>query len=193
MTTRDTEHAIQGGGRGVYGRALLKGMATYIPGLYAMAAGGSGGTVSARYCYSVWLRHLIMAQQGGCSTTPEVVAELGPGDSLGIGMAALLTGATKYYAFDVVAYANTERNLQVFDELVALFQAREPIPSEIEFPHVKPYLQRYDFPHAILSSERLDRALAPGRVDALRRAVGRRGAGDEGFDKIACGKSYRCR
>ena len=54
--------------------------------------------------------HLVMAHRSGLSTQPEVVAELGPGDSLGIGMAALLTGAEVYYAFDVVEYASNQRN-----------------------------------------------------------------------------------
>jgi len=152
-------------------RAIISGMATYLPKLPAKQAGDSAGYVSPRYCYSVWLRHLVMAHQGGFSTDPEVVAELGPGDSLGLGLAALLTGATKYYAFDIVAHTNVERNLRLFDELVPLFRAREAIPGELEFPKVHPYLGRYEFPHEILTDSRLARALAPDRVAAIRRAL----------------------
>jgi hypothetical protein len=155
----------------VYATALLKGMLTYVPGLYGLVAGGSGGTTSARYCYSVWLRHLVTAHEAGLPTEPRAVAELGPGDSLGIGLAALLTGATTYLAFDVVPYAHTARNLAILDELEALLRARAPIPGPEEFPKIKPYLSRYEFPHAILTAERLDAALAPARVAAVRRAV----------------------
>ncbi len=37
--------------------SILKGMATYIPGIYGLVSKYTGGTDSARYCYSVWLRH----------------------------------------------------------------------------------------------------------------------------------------
>src|SRR5689334_3926898 len=54
---------------------------------------GTGGSSSARYCYSVWLRHLSMAARLGLNTDPKDVAELGPGHSIGVGLAALLSGA----------------------------------------------------------------------------------------------------
>ena len=101
-------------------RPLLTGIASYVPGLYKFSstARGTGGTNSARYCYSVWLRHLFMAKLNGLTTHPDVIAELGPGDSLGIGLAALLSGANKYYAFDAVQYATNKRNFEIFYELV---------------------------------------------------------------------------
>ncbi|MEW6556090.1 MAG: methyltransferase domain-containing protein [Elusimicrobiota bacterium] len=150
---------------------VLSGIATYILGLYKPGSTGTGGTISARYCYSVWLRHLMMAYKNGLSTQPDTVAELGPGDSLGIGLAALLSGANNYYAFDVVKYANTERNIAIFDELVSLFQKREKIPDETEFPRVKPYLESYKFPAHILTDERLDKALKPERIESIRNAI----------------------
>ena len=115
---------------------LLSGMATYIPGVNRFRAKGTGGTDSARYCYSVWLRHLVMAYNNGLSTTPQIVAELGPGDSIGVGLAALISGVEKYYAFDVVEHATNQRNLTIFDELLALFRKKEDIPGKDEFPKV---------------------------------------------------------
>ena len=47
-----------------------------------------GNTLRSRYCYSVWMRHLgywSKHKQG----VPRVVAELGPGSSLGIGFCIL--------------------------------------------------------------------------------------------------------
>ena len=76
----------------------------------------------------------------------ETVAELGPGDSLGIGLAALLSSAQRYVALDVVRYAANTRNLQIFEELIALFRDRAPIPDEAEFPLVRPRLLSYTFP-----------------------------------------------
>ena len=90
---------------------ILFGIATYIPGFWPLYDKLykyiSPGTVSARYCYTVWLRHLSIVQGTGLSTTPKVVAELGPGHSIGIGLAALISGAEQYYGLDAVQYANT--------------------------------------------------------------------------------------
>ena len=90
-------------------KALLSGLATWLPGYPVMRR--TGGTDSARYCYSVWLRHLVLLHASGRMRhrVPRVVAELGPGDSIGIGIAALLSGAEKYYAFDVVRYSDLDR------------------------------------------------------------------------------------
>ena len=73
-----------------------------------------------------------MAHRTGFSI-PNSVAELGPGDSLGIGLAALLCGANNYYGLDAVPYCNDERNLKVFEELVGLFTQREHIPISRNF------------------------------------------------------------
>ena len=127
-------------------RSLIVGMATYIPGLRRMTGRKTGGTISARYCYAVWLRHLSMLHRSALRTTFETVAELGPGDSLGIGLAALLSGAQRYLALDVVRYADSTRNLQIFEELLALFRDHAPIPDEAEFPLVRPLLPSYAFP-----------------------------------------------
>lgn len=150
---------------------VLTGIATYIPGLFKFASKGTGGTTSARYCYSVWLRHLTMAYKNGLSTQPDAIAELGPGDSLGIGLAALLSGANKYYAFDVVEHASNKGNIEIFDELVDLFKKREKIPDENEFPQVEPYLDHYEFPNHILTEERLIESLRPDRIESIRNAL----------------------
>ena len=152
-------------------RTLLGGIASYIPGLYELFSRGTGGTISARYCYSVWLRHLVMAYKNGLSTQPDIIAELGPGDSIGIGLAALLSGANKYYAFDVVEYASSKRNIEVFNELVDLFKKREKIPDETEFPRVRPLLESYKFTSDILTNERLNKTLKKDRIESIRNAL----------------------
>jgi SAM-dependent methyltransferase len=126
------------------------------------------GTSSAAYCYGVWLRHLLMAARHGLDVDPADVAELGPGDSIGAGLAALLCGAERYTAMDAVSYAKAPSNAAILDELVELFRARSPIPDGAQ---VKPSLPDYAFPHHILTEERLRRSLAPERVARIRRAV----------------------
>ena len=99
---------------------------------------GTHGTIEARYCYSVWLRHLMCAAANGLDTNPSAVAELGPGDSIGIGIASVLTGVERYFAFDVVAHANTPRNLAIFDGLVELFRAQAGYPRCGRIPARRP-------------------------------------------------------
>jgi predicted SAM-dependent methyltransferase len=113
------------------------------------------------------MRHLVWGFANGLGNLDAVV-EIGPGPSLGTGLAALLSGADRYYALDFTTHASTETNLATFDELVALFQQRAPVPDTSEFPTIQPTLESYAFPHHILSEERLAVALHPERLAALR-------------------------
>src|SRR3981081_1310518 len=101
----------------VKARSLIVGMATYVPGLRGQTGRRTGGTVSARYCYSVWSRHLSILQRSGLPTTFKTMVELGPGDSLGIGLAALLSGVERYIALDVVQHASGAQNTADFREV----------------------------------------------------------------------------
>ncbi len=148
-------------------KLLLKGLATRIPGAYTFFSKGTGGTVSARYCYSVWLRHLVLASKSGMVGVPATVAELGPGDSLGIGLAALLSGADRYYGLDVVRHSTDERNEKIFKELIELFRQKAPIPGEQEFPNIFPLLDNYNFPQEILTADILAKSLDPKRLNAI--------------------------
>ena len=140
-------------------RPLLTGLASNIPGLYNNFARGTGGSNSASYCYDVWINHLTLLHQVGLQKIPNAIAELGPGDSLGIGLAALLSGANEYYALDVRKYSNTEMNLKVLDELVDVFRNRASISSS-NTPTKD-----------IITEERLMESLREDRIDAIRRAI----------------------
>ena len=59
----------------------------------------------------------------------------------------------------------------VFDELVRLFEGRELIPDEAEFPKVRPNLESYEFPHALLPDDHLRAFLDPARLRSLRDAI----------------------
>jgi len=151
-------------------KALVSGVVTWLPGFVAMRA--TGGTDSARYCYSAWLRHFVLSAPGRrAGGLPRTVAELGPGDSLGIGLTALLCGVEKYYALDVVEYSDLSSNLSILDELVTLLRNREPVPGEADFPGMQPQLADYSFPHHLLPDTLLDAALAPERVESIRESL----------------------
>lgn len=161
-------------------RRLVFNALTFVPGALDVPfvrrrltrrSTGTGGTNQARYCYSTWLRHLSHAAKNGLNTHPMTIAELGPGDSIGIGLAAILAGAEQYFAFDVVAHANVDRNLAIFDGLVRLFRERAAIPAQDEFPHLQPQLTDYAFPAQLLSNERLEASLHPVRLERIRKSI----------------------
>lgn len=153
-------------------KQLCYGISTFIPGLANFHAKGTGGTNSARYCYGVWLRHLVLAQHNGLlAGVPNRVGELGPGDSIGIGLAALLSGAERYCGMDVVAHASLRQHVSMLREMVELFKTRANIPDEHEFPNLKPQLSSCEFPSHLLTDEFLCASLAPERVEKIRQSL----------------------
>jgi hypothetical protein len=160
---------------------LLSGIATYVPGLYRIFA-ETCTAEAARYCYAIWLRHLVAVSEEGLDADPHTIAELGPGNSLGPGLTAMLCGANRLFAFDVVDYSDVARNLAVFDQLVELIEHRASIPDDDEIPSLWPTLKSYGFPHHILTPERLGQSLRPERLEAIRAAL--RGDGLQGDIEI---------
>ena len=160
-------------------KQVAYGMATMLPGLgpglvrtrRSIRGGEGGGAKSARYCYSAWLRHLIHAARNGLNRQPEIVVELGPGDSLGMGLAALLSGAARYWAVDAVRFVNPRKNLAIFDDLVELFRQRAALPGGAEFPELNPPVASSDFPADLLDESRLRAALDPNRLALIRNAI----------------------
>jgi hypothetical protein len=165
-------------------RAFATGLASFVPGVRRFMVRGTGGTCSARYCYTVWMRHLVKAEAAGIPILHARVAELGPGDSLGVGLAALLSGASRYVALDAKSHANRAQNLAIFEGLVDLFRRREPIPSSEEFPLVQPHLQNYRFPAQILPEDRLSSMLSGSRIESIRDAI-------QGRPSTGVGLEYR--
>ena len=156
-------------------RLLAGGIKSYLP--IRKTYTGTGGSNSARYCYSAWLRHLVTIAGAVPELRPRVVAELGPGDSIGLGLAALLSGADRYVALDVLAHTNVGVNLPILDELVALFRDRADIPADDEFPELYPRIDAQRFPAKILNLLELRPDTSDQRVAALRHAIGRLEAG----------------
>lgn len=131
---------------------LIKGALTYVPWFNEVrrrrsATGGSG---SARYCYAVWMRHLTIASGFGFRVTDASVGELGPGDTIGTGLAALLSGARRYVAVDAFPYAVKADLGTIFQPLAQMFLSREAIPDHHEFPGVRPTLDSYAFPENLI-------------------------------------------
>ena len=158
-------------------RPLLGGIKSFVPGVDYR---GSGGTNSARYCYAVWLRHLALVSAHGVTGPRARVVEFGPGDTVGVSLAALLSGAREVTALDAVAHASAARNQAVFGELVALFRDRARPPGDDQFPNLRPrvpWLQSLD---QLVDAATLDAALAPGRLEQVARDLARPPGGADG-------------
>lgn len=150
-------------------RQLFLGMATMVfPGFNRALCRRTGGTNSARYCYAVWMRHFLWAKRADPSFNPQIVVELGPGDSLGSGLAALLSGVKLYYALDLVPFANLRRNVRMLDEMVQLFKSQADIPDQHEYPRLHPVLNDYAFPSDLLPAAKLRHLISAQRLEYLR-------------------------
>jgi len=136
---------------------LLRGLASYILPAKLFRRPGSGGTFSSEYCYSVWLRHLVQLKTKGLIDNMEQIknlAEIGPGDSLGIGLAAIYTGVENYYAFDVIKHANLSKNNIINNELLSFFQSKKEIPhGSHQLRNTNPVLENYKFPENLLNHD----------------------------------------
>lgn len=148
---------------------MARGLQTCLPGA-RRSWGSTGGTDGAPYCYEVFLKHLTLCAEAGMEAVPASVAEIGPGDSIGIGLAALVAGSERYSALDVVPYSLADHNRRILDELIGFFRERRPNPSW-GWPNYDHLLDGGFFPSRILDEEALRRSLAPARLDGIRAAL----------------------
>jgi len=154
-------------------RLVVRGMLGYLPGFLDSVKNRKEktGTISARYCYSVWLRHLVYLNESGMKSIPKKIAEIGPGASLGIGLSAVLSGVGTYFAFDIIRHSDSEKNLEVLEELILLFKNNTDIPDDSEFPNLYPKLDSYKFPKYILTENMLKNSLGAERLSKIREQI----------------------
>ena len=123
-----------------------------------------GEAPSASYGYDVWMKHLWHLRKNGLEKMPATIVELGPGQSLGVGLAALLSGANAYYGLDSARICNLRASENLLDEMALLFRGRAG--QQIKgWPEYGP-----EFPHHILTRPLLDVALSAGRIKDIASA-----------------------
>lgn len=153
-------------------KPLIKGVLSFaVPSLRTTRAVGFDRT-GPEYCYSVFLRHFSHAARLTGGKMPQNVAEFGPGSSIGVGLAALLAGATRYTGLDVVDGMDDTLNLSMFDGLVAMFKARRPIPRDGAAAHVFTPATDWDFPKDLLPN--LETSLSDARLQQIRDDIVRK-------------------
>jgi hypothetical protein len=139
--------------------------------------------VDVAYGYGVWLRHLAGLQKAGISGPFDRVAELGPGNSVAVGICALLSGATSYVGLDVLPHLSFSRATYVLDELLELFSRSASIPSGESYAGVYPPVVDYTFPEAAIEAFRGNRRDSMDE-SALRSAVLKLETGDSSSQMI---------
>lgn len=148
-------------------KPLLGGLATWVaPSLAATFGQRNQPRVAANYYYTVWLRHVRMAALHDCWNAPTTVVEIGPGRTLGTGIAALLSGVQQYVAFDASTLLTPLEDEQLLQQLVALFQQCQP------FAQSDRILTSTSFPGELFPHERL--RLSDEWVARIRQAVQQR-------------------
>jgi hypothetical protein len=150
---------------------VARGLLSYVPALNDVLPSKTGGhTDSAIYCYGVWMKHLTLLHAHGFPAVPQTIAELGPGESLGVGLCALLSGSSHYVGLDVIAHSNPESNQRILNDLIPLFEDRAPNPDK-GWPEFSSYLDERLFPSLILTEQVLHQALDAARIEAIRHAI----------------------
>jgi SAM-dependent methyltransferase len=160
--------------------AILKGAATYVPGLYSTFGQqrmNVGDSARAEYFYGVWMKHISILNKTFDCGIPQAVVELGPGDTLGVGVCSLLSGSSKYIGVDAAPFARGDHAVDVANALVQSFNARRSVDVN-GWPDFKPLLDDQGFLSSVLSEAALKRSLATDRVasilnDVRRVAIGR--------------------
>jgi SAM-dependent methyltransferase len=94
------------------------------------------------------------------------VGELGPGDSIGIGLAALLSGAETYVGLDIVPFSAKADLRGILQELAQMYMKYEEIPNHEEFPGILPRLDSYALPDHLINGSDLST-----RVEAIEREL----------------------
>ena len=78
----------------------------------------TGGSNNSIYCYLVWLKHDYYLNENNIEIYNKDICEIGPGDSIGVGICALILGAKSYTGLDVISYNESKLLIQIFDDII---------------------------------------------------------------------------
>jgi len=156
-------------------RAILGGLKSFLP--LPIDFTGTGGTTSWEYCLAVWLRHVRMCEQSGLIPNIGVFVEVGPGDSVGTGMCAVLSGFKQYIAVDVLDHVQWDVSAEHITALEKVFTDRTPLAANEALNRVLPPLIDRSIPEhwAWETSSGADAAGIGQRAAAIRTSVANKG------------------
>lgn len=156
-------------------RTVVTGALSHVPGVVPLykAFGFRANPAPPESSYGIWLKHLALSRLWRSEGVPSTVVELGPGQSLGVGLAALICGSKRYLGLDVMRFVPVDTVMPVFDRLVELFRQRERPRNANGFPPYESLLDAAGFPSPALPAEHMARMLDPARIAELRAEIDR--------------------
>ena len=122
------------------------------------------------YCYNVWMKNLKYWSKLN-HEVPKVVVEIGSGNSLGVGLAALISGSEAFFALEKTQFWNIETNIRVFDELVTFFNTEKKTKTISLNESTDLKEEKFDFPSNILTKAHLAKCLKEERLQAIRKEL----------------------
>jgi hypothetical protein len=128
-------------------------------------------TQPSYYFYGLWAKHITQYLDATGGKMPSTVVEIGPGASLGAGICALLTGAKRYFALDLIPHTTLDENIKTLDELVKIFRDRQGVRNARGFPNYQHTLDSNFFAARYFTEKILTVSLADERVEAIRQAI----------------------
>ena len=151
-----------------------KGAITFVPLIYKRLSRSQGGhTSDFNYCYTQWLKHIKLLEQAGMDKIPESFVELGPGDTPGVGIAALASGVNRYYGVDVDIKIDPSLNLQFFERIIPFLSTNNNAKAATwaAWPACDDIDGEIIFPRNLLNQEMLAKNTGRERVEIIRRVL----------------------
>jgi SAM-dependent methyltransferase len=132
-------------------KKLLRGLISYVPVLKEIIPKtGTQGSNDPQHCLRTFEKHRDLLTDNGFGFPVACMGELGPGDSFGVGIAALLNGSEKYFGLDAIAHTNIEFNISIFEDLIKLYEAKNIIFSETQKHKIKLSIEQLNSPDSML-------------------------------------------
>ena len=143
----------------------------------------TGGTSEAAYCLFVWLHHLKFITRSFPDFRPGHILEIGPGDTVGVGLSALISGVQSYTGVDAHRYLNLDLTRRHAGELHDLLldhqaqgkqpplgeQALSPLPPDVLEPFLAAQTGTQDSAETYDAEQRLNylSPVSPPRISAV--------------------------
>ena len=113
-------------------RKIIRSIISYLPILKRLLRKSGTSPVDGHYYYNIYNSHKQKLLEAGFVFPSKIIAEIGPGDSLGVGMCAILDGFEKYYAFDIISHSDLTKNIKVLNDLKQYYADKIELIEKIE-------------------------------------------------------------
>lgn len=129
-------------------KKIARSAVSYMPIFKHVLKKTGTSPVQGVYYSDIYSSHKKKLSEYGFVFPSKIIAEIGPGDSFGVGMCAILDGFEKYYALDVISHTNISKNLKVLDDIKANYTNKEEIIKILQYDinnpnHLESHIQSH--------------------------------------------------